>query len=72
MQCMATAMTVGATASGTRAFIAAKHFSWVTPRVLRVITLTLIVLALGASSLVVGGSDQQHASKPSRAAHSDT
>jgi hypothetical protein len=70
MQCVATAMTAGATASGTRAFIAAKHFSWVTPKRLRAITIALIVLALAASSLLVGGTDQNHAAKQSQAVHS--
>jgi hypothetical protein len=65
---MATAMTAGATASGTRAFIAAKHFSWVTPRRLRAITVTLIVAALAASSLFVGGSDQKQPVSPSKTA----
>jgi hypothetical protein len=31
MQCMATAMTAGTGVSGTRAYIARKHFAWVTP-----------------------------------------
>jgi hypothetical protein len=70
MQCVATAMTAGATASGTRAFIAAKHFSWVTPKRLRAITIALIVLALAASSLFVGGTDQNHAVKQSQTAQS--
>jgi hypothetical protein len=70
MQCMATAMTAGATASGTRAFIAAKHFSWVTPKRLRAITITLIVLALAASSLFVGGTDQKQPVKRNQAARS--
>jgi hypothetical protein len=69
MQCMATAMTAGATASGTRAFIAAKHFSWVTPRRLRAITVTLIVLALAASSMLMSGSDQQPQAQPDKPAH---
>jgi hypothetical protein len=70
MECMATAMTAGATASGTRAFIAAKHFSWVTPKRLRAITITLIVLALAASSLFVGGPDQEHPVKQSQTVQS--
>jgi hypothetical protein len=56
MQCMASAMTFGATASGTRSFIAARHFSWMTPRRLRAITIALIAGALVASALFVGGS----------------
>lgn len=53
---MVAAMGVGATASGTRAYVAAKHFSWVTPRRLKAITMTLIASALVASALVFGGS----------------
>jgi hypothetical protein len=64
---MATAMTAGATASGTRAFIAAKHFSWVTPSRLRAITITLIVAALAASSLLVSGSDRKQSINQSEA-----
>ena len=56
MQCMASAMTFGATASGTRSFIAARHFAWVKPRRLRAITFALVAGALVASALFVGGS----------------
>ncbi len=56
MQCMATAMTVGAGVSGTRAYIAHKHFSWLTPRRLRAITVSLLVAGLVASATLVGGS----------------
>jgi hypothetical protein len=64
MQCMATAMTAGAGVSGTRAYIAAKHFSWITPRRLRVITATLLAAGLLASATLVSGSTAQ----PPRAA----
>jgi hypothetical protein len=56
MQCMATAMTAGAGVSGTRAFIAAKHLSWMTPRRLRAITATLLCAGLLASATLVSGS----------------
>jgi hypothetical protein len=56
MQCMATAMTAGAGVSGTRAYIAARHFSWVTPRRLRAITATLLAAGLLASATLVSGS----------------
>jgi hypothetical protein len=56
MQCMAAAMSAGATASGTRAFIASRHFSWVTPRRLRRITVGLLAAALIASAGLVSGS----------------
>jgi hypothetical protein len=56
MQCMATAMTAGAGVSGTRAFIAAKHLSWMTPRRMRAITATLLCAGLLASATLVSGS----------------
>jgi hypothetical protein len=56
MQCMATAMTAGAGVSGTRAYIAARHFAWVTPRRMRAITATLLAIGLLASSVLVTGS----------------
>jgi hypothetical protein len=62
MQCMAGAMTAGAAASGTRAFVAARHFSWMTPPRLRGLSVALLAAALLASAGVVGGSGpkQQH------------
>jgi hypothetical protein len=56
MQCMATAMTAGAGVSGTRAYIAHKHFAWVTPRRLRAITISLTSAGLLASATLVSGS----------------
>jgi hypothetical protein len=65
MQCMATAMTAGAGVSGTRAYIAAKDFAWVTPRRMRVITATLLAAGLLASTTLVSGSaSQPHAAAP--------
>ncbi|MCW2991990.1 MAG: hypothetical protein JWM73_2584 [Solirubrobacterales bacterium] len=69
MQCMAAAMTAGATASGTRSYIAARHFSWVTPARLKRITVGLIAAALVTSSLVFSGSSAP-AKPPSRATSS--
>jgi hypothetical protein len=66
---MATAMTAGATVTGTRAFIAAKHFSWVTPRRLKAITIALIVAGLVVSSLFVSGTSQKQPAKASHATH---
>jgi hypothetical protein len=56
MQCMATAMTASAGVSGTRAYIAHKHFSWVTPRRMRAITISLMCAGLLASATLVSGS----------------
>jgi hypothetical protein len=56
MQCMMTAMGATASATGIRSYIAAKHFSWVTPRRLRAITVLLLASALIASATFVTGS----------------
>ncbi len=56
MQCMMGAMTATAGASGTRAWLAAKSFSWVTPRRMRFATAALIIAALIGSSIGVHGS----------------
>jgi hypothetical protein len=50
------AMSTGAAATGARSFIATQHFSWVTPRRMKVITATLLGSALFASSFIVSGS----------------
>jgi hypothetical protein len=50
MQCVATAMTVGAGATGVRAFLAARQPRWLTPSRLRLLTAILItvgILAVG-------------------------
>jgi hypothetical protein len=67
MQCMMTAMGTTAGASGLRSFIAAKHFSWVTPRRLKAITVVLIAAALFASATLVSGSTAKPAEKPAAA-----
>jgi hypothetical protein len=55
MQCMASAMGAVGAASGTRAFIAGRHFSWLTPRRLRLLTIVLLAAALLASATLVSG-----------------
>jgi hypothetical protein len=55
MQCMASAMSAVGAASGTRAFIASRHFSWLTPRRLRALTIVLLAAALVASATLVSG-----------------
>jgi hypothetical protein len=56
MQCMMGAMTAGATASGTRSWLATRHWAWLTPVRLRRITIALLVGALVASATVLSGS----------------
>ena len=65
-------MTAGATAAGTRAYIAQKHFSWVTPKRLHWLTVGLLAAAVLASGLFVSGSTaptHHTASSPSSSAH---
>jgi hypothetical protein len=73
VQCMASAMTAVGAASGTRAFLASRHFSWLTPRRLRVITIVLLAAALLASATFVSGTGpgagQQAGGKASAAEH---
>ena len=70
---MATAMTAVGAASGSRAFIAGRRFSWLTPRRLRLITIALMAAALLASATLVSGTGpgagQQPAGKASPAGH---
>jgi hypothetical protein len=51
---MATAATVAAGATGTRAWLAAHGFAWVTPRRLRWITGTLFAVALAIAAVGSG------------------
>jgi hypothetical protein len=69
MQCMMTAMGATGSAAGIRSFIAAKHFSWVTPKRLKAITLALIVASLLVSALFVGGSTAKPAHNPQAVVH---
>jgi hypothetical protein len=55
-QCMGTAMVAVGTASGLRAFVAARRFSWLTARRLRGLTFVLAFGAVIASATLVGGS----------------
>jgi hypothetical protein len=55
-QCMATAMTAVGAASGARAYIGSRRFSWLTPRRLKAITFALAAGAMVASATLVSGS----------------
>jgi hypothetical protein len=55
-QCMATAMTAVGVASGTRAYLGSRRFSWLTPRRLKAITFALAAGAIVASATLVSGS----------------
>jgi hypothetical protein len=54
VQCMMGAMTAGAGASGARAWLGRMKLSWLTPRRLRRITIALVVVALGLSTMIAG------------------
>jgi hypothetical protein len=55
-QCMATAMTAVGAASGTRAYLSSRRYSWLTPTRLRAITMLLAIGAVFASATLVSGS----------------
>jgi hypothetical protein len=55
MQCMAGAMTAVGAASGTRAYLGTRNFSWLTPRRLRRVTIALAFAALLASATLLSG-----------------
>ena len=49
-------MAAVGTASGVRAFVAGRRFSWLTPRRTRALTIALAVGAMVASATLVSGS----------------
>jgi hypothetical protein len=53
---MASAMTAVGAASGARAYLGGRSFSWLTERRLRLITIGLLVAAVIASATLVSGS----------------
>jgi len=56
MQCMASAMTAVGAASGARAYLGSRRYTWLTPERLKRITMVLVVAALVASATLVSGS----------------
>ena len=53
-QCMATAATATAAATGVRAWAAAQSPAWLTPPRLRALTIALIAIAITAAGVGVG------------------
>jgi hypothetical protein len=53
---MASAMTAVAGATGLRSWLAARRFSWLTPRRMRAVTIVLLGCALLAAALLASGS----------------
>ena len=56
IQCMMGAMTASASATGIRAWLAQRGWSWLTPRRLRFVTVGLLAAALVVSAVGFGGS----------------
>jgi polyferredoxin len=56
VQCMMTAMTSVAAASGTRSWLAQRRADWLTPRRLRYITLALFTVAILVAGTMSGSS----------------
>jgi hypothetical protein len=53
-QCMVTAASVGAAATGARAWLATRGWSWITPTRLRRATAGLVLVAIAAAATVSG------------------
>jgi hypothetical protein len=56
VQCMVTAMTSVAAASGARSWLAGRRAEWLTPRRLRRLTIALLGAAVLASATLSGSS----------------
>ena len=54
-QCMATAATAAGAATGLRAWLATRGYSWLTPDRLRRMTVLLLVAAFTAAATLSGG-----------------
>jgi hypothetical protein len=72
IQCMASAMTAVGAASGTRAYLATRRFTWLTRRRLRAITVVLAVAALAVSATGLSGTGSASNASASHAAGSNT
>ena len=57
-------MAATAGASGARAWLQAQHFTWLTPRRMRAVTIALLTAAFAVSSVGIGSS-----TPPPRAHH---
>jgi hypothetical protein len=55
MQCAAAATTAVGTAAGVRAWLGAKAGAWLTPKRMRVATISLLTLAVLGSGVALGG-----------------
>ena len=55
-QCMMSAMSSAAAATGLRSWLATRQWSWLTPLLLKRITVVLLASALVASAMIMSGS----------------
>jgi hypothetical protein len=55
MQCAAAATAAVGTATGLRAWLAIKAGAWLTPKRMRVLTVSLLALAVLGSGVALGG-----------------
>jgi hypothetical protein len=58
-------MAATAGASGARAWLQAQHLTWLTPRLMRAVTIALVLVAFAVSSVGISGS-----TPPPHASHS--
>jgi hypothetical protein len=49
-------MSAGATVTGTRSWLASRHWDWLTPERLHRMTIAMVVIALMLSATVLSGS----------------
>jgi hypothetical protein len=64
--CAGCVMAATAGASGVRAWLQAQHLTWLTPRLMRAVTIALLLAAVAISSVGLQGST---AAPPRHAAH---
>jgi len=62
-------MAATAGASGLRAWLQARHFTWLTARRMRAVTIALLIAAFAISSVAISGSTPppHHADSPAAA-----
>ena len=68
VQCMIGAMGATAGASGMRSYVAARHFSWMTPKRMRAMTIALAIAAVLGSATLGGATPGHSGQRPDHAA----
>jgi hypothetical protein len=51
-------MAAAAGATGVRSWLQTRHLTWLTPRRLRAVTIAVMILAFGVSTVGLGGASQ--------------